>query len=219
MILESFRSIFSKMTEKRKPIPKGIRIDCWDKWLDRDLAKTKCMCCEEKEIRIIDFECGHVLARKNGGTDYIENLRPICSKCNKSMSTTHMAVFKYQYGYGILKGFTEEQVLNLIKETKSRTQEETSSEDPQEDPPSDEGHSEPLSSNTSTLEEQNNSYRVLFWEKGLVQKVKPKYFQVPYEKYTNIKLTISDQELIKVMDEDLKGLYENFSDFVYERID
>jgi hypothetical protein len=199
------------MTEKRKPIPKGVRIDCWDKWLNRDLAITKCMCCEEKEIRIIDFECGHVLARKNGGSDHIENLRPICSKCNKSMGTNHMVIFKYQYGYGILKGFTEEQVLNLIQQKVVQSQEQTLSEDPQEDQSPD----DPQEDRTS---EKENS-KVLFWEKGLVQKVKPKYFQVPYEKYTNIKLTISDQELIKLMDEDLNGLYENLSNFVYKRID
>ncbi|NDG68463.1 MAG: hypothetical protein EB135_03170, partial [Proteobacteria bacterium] len=36
------------------------------------------------------FECGHIIAEAKGGETSLENLRPICSTCNKSMKTINM---------------------------------------------------------------------------------------------------------------------------------
>jgi hypothetical protein len=33
------------------------------------------------------FECGHKIAHKNGGTEDVANLRPICAHCNQQMAT------------------------------------------------------------------------------------------------------------------------------------
>ena len=36
------------------------------------------------------YECGHVESEATGGDMSIENLRPICSSCNKSMGIKNM---------------------------------------------------------------------------------------------------------------------------------
>ena len=58
-------------------------------------------CCGQ-EIRINSpnkYECGHVLSVKNGGSDRLCNLRPICVSCNRSMSSEHMRDYMIYYGY------------------------------------------------------------------------------------------------------------------------
>jgi 5-methylcytosine-specific restriction endonuclease McrA len=50
-----------------------------------------------KGLNELSFDCGHVIAEALGGKTTLENLRPICSKCNKSMRTTHMDEFKKQF--------------------------------------------------------------------------------------------------------------------------
>ena len=46
---------------------------------------------------LYSFECGHVVSEKNGGKPTIDNLRPICSFCNKSVGTMNMEEFKKKY--------------------------------------------------------------------------------------------------------------------------
>ena len=42
----------------------------------------------EKSERV--YDCGHVNPVANGGSDDIENLRPICHQCNIRMTTKNM---------------------------------------------------------------------------------------------------------------------------------
>ena len=48
-------------------------------------------------ISIWDFECGHVVAESNGGETTLNNLRPICGVCNKSMGTMDLEEYKKTY--------------------------------------------------------------------------------------------------------------------------
>ena len=41
-----------------------------------------------------NFEVGHIIPGKNGGETNLDNLLPICSCCNKSMSTVNLDDFK-----------------------------------------------------------------------------------------------------------------------------
>ena len=43
------------------------------------------------------FDCGHVVASAIGGQNVVENLRPVCATCNKSMGTQNMEEFKDIY--------------------------------------------------------------------------------------------------------------------------
>ena len=81
--------------------PKGLRVDVWHKYIGREIAKHKCLCCKIETIEQFSFECGHVLAVSNGGSNTIENLRPICSKCNKSMGSKNMIDYVVEHQYYI----------------------------------------------------------------------------------------------------------------------
>jgi 5-methylcytosine-specific restriction endonuclease McrA len=54
------------------------------------------------EISMNNFECGHVLAEAKGGQLSVENLRPICGGCNRSMGSENLEDFKRRCGFGNL---------------------------------------------------------------------------------------------------------------------
>ncbi len=64
-------------------------------------ANCYCYCCSVEPITKGNFECGHIISEKEGGEVKLENLRPICGLCNKSMGTKNMLEFMKQYGYNI----------------------------------------------------------------------------------------------------------------------
>jgi len=84
-----------------KKIPAKVRNDVWNMYIGDNIAQHKCLCCKKTTIKNVEFECGHVVAKSKGGGDEIQNLRPICSSCNKSMGTTDMVEFVKEYGYYI----------------------------------------------------------------------------------------------------------------------
>ena len=53
-----------------------------------------CPCCNTEIITVWTFEMGHKLSRAAGGTMDLDNLRPICSICNKSMGKKHWVDYK-----------------------------------------------------------------------------------------------------------------------------
>ena len=85
-----------KKKEKKKTIPKTLKNDVWDKYIGKTKGVGPCTCCS-KEIEQRSFHCGHVKSEYNGGNTNIENLRPLCSICNTSMSTQNLFEFKNEY--------------------------------------------------------------------------------------------------------------------------
>ena len=83
------------------PIPKRIRDLVWNTYIGDNVAQSKCCCCSTKVISMQDFHCGHVIARSKGGSNEIDNLRPICHSCNLSMNNTSMFEFMKRYGLTI----------------------------------------------------------------------------------------------------------------------
>lgn len=90
-------SDMSDTTKKRKKIPKAIRTNVWKKYISPELMKGQCFVGCGTQIEITNFEVGHVVAFARGGTDTIDNLRPICSLCNKSMGTTNLNEFMEKF--------------------------------------------------------------------------------------------------------------------------
>lgn len=82
---------------KKRTIPKSLKKLVWDTWIGPSEGQALCKCCENQEIRQIDFHCGHILAERHGGTNTVENLWPICSQCNLSMGTMNLYEFKNTY--------------------------------------------------------------------------------------------------------------------------
>ena len=46
-----------------------------------------------------------MLAEKNGGPTMLQNLRPTCSLCNKSMGTKNMEIFMETWGFTKIKNW------------------------------------------------------------------------------------------------------------------
>ena len=85
-----------KKEAKRKSIPKAVKTSLWNIHIGEDKAKGECSVCKS-EIKVTNFEAGHIVSHAKGGEDNIDNLLPICSLCNKSMGTDNLIDYKLKY--------------------------------------------------------------------------------------------------------------------------
>jgi len=86
------------LNEKRKALPQKLRALVWNTYIGNKHGTGKCWCCKDKIIEQMDFHCGHVNSVKDGGTNEIINLRPVCAPCNLSMGATNMIDFMKTLG-------------------------------------------------------------------------------------------------------------------------
>ena len=77
------------------------RHKCWRAWYSTVPECDKspegdvlCPCCEMTPINQGCFEAGHIVSFKNGGSDEISNLQPVCNICNKSMGIMNMDEYR-----------------------------------------------------------------------------------------------------------------------------
>ena len=82
---------------KKKAIPKSLKMLVWHTYIGKEVGLAKCLCCKNKEITQMDFDCGHVVAESRGGLTTVNNMRPICAKCNRSMKAMDMNDFIEKY--------------------------------------------------------------------------------------------------------------------------
>ena len=89
--------IKKKSKRRKKPIPKKIKRELWDKLIGREKGIAKCLCCNNIEISKDDFDAGHIIPESKGGNTNIDNLRPICRACNSSMGQMNMDDYIKKY--------------------------------------------------------------------------------------------------------------------------
>ena len=82
----------------KQTIPKHIRNLVWNYYIGDNIIQHRCLCCKKTVISNTQFEVGHVLSERDGGTLELSNLRPICGPCNRSMGTMHMVEYVKKYG-------------------------------------------------------------------------------------------------------------------------
>jgi hypothetical protein len=83
----------------KKTIPKALREQVWLHSLGPQFsAKCKIPWCENT-ITVFDFQCGHNIPESKGGTTTIDNLIPICSRCNGSMGN-HYTIEEWSNHFG-----------------------------------------------------------------------------------------------------------------------
>ena len=72
--------------KNKKPIPKALREQVWITSFGK-VFEHKCYVnwCSNV-IDVFSFESGHNIPESKGGLTVLENLKPICSRCNKSMN-------------------------------------------------------------------------------------------------------------------------------------
>lgn len=80
---------------RRKNIPKSVKKDLWVRNFGKKY-KGNCFVCS-KIIDTHNFEAGHIKSVFKGGSDNINNLKPICMSCNRSMSSMNLYDFKNKY--------------------------------------------------------------------------------------------------------------------------
>jgi 5-methylcytosine-specific restriction endonuclease McrA len=90
-----------EMKPKKEKRSSKMRNDVWNSYIGKKIGETECLCCG---IQIIEkgtssYHCGHIIPESKGGENTIENLRPICSDCNLSMSDMNMLEFMKVNGY------------------------------------------------------------------------------------------------------------------------
>jgi 5-methylcytosine-specific restriction endonuclease McrA len=96
-LAENLLKLFlGKERRTRRKIPKDVRESVWNRYIGKDKIEGKCYV-YGRTIRITDFEVGHNKAVAKGVSDRHTNLRPICRKCNSSMGTVSIEVYKRKY--------------------------------------------------------------------------------------------------------------------------
>jgi len=105
------------MTERIKcRIPLKTRWYVWNKWIGIEKGYGYCYIGCSRIIYQQQFECGHIISEKKGGTIDPNNLRPICSTCNKCMG--QMNLYEYKKIYSIKNNVVSSNkniLLTLIK--------------------------------------------------------------------------------------------------------
>ena len=81
----------------KEKIPAAVRSAVWLKYIG-EKYNAICFCCNSEPLTRVNYECGHILSEKHGGKVHINNLRPICSACNKSVGAKNMEEFMEKYG-------------------------------------------------------------------------------------------------------------------------
>ncbi len=74
-------------------IPLTLKTLIWDVWIGEDIYKTMCLCCDRLYITRSLFYCGFIIAKNNGGQLTVDNLKPICYKCNSDLGSQNMHEF------------------------------------------------------------------------------------------------------------------------------
>lgn len=94
-----------KKTQKIK-IPKSLREQVWLRYNGHSFNHKCYVTWCTNNVTPFDFEVGHNIPESKGGSIEIHNLRPICSRCNKSMGN-HFTITEYS---ALSKPDTETQV-------------------------------------------------------------------------------------------------------------
>lgn len=82
---------------RKETIPKSLKEQIWYKYIGLNLTEAPCLCCESETIKIMHFHAGHVISEVNGGPTTLENLRPICARCNLQMGSMNMNEYIWRF--------------------------------------------------------------------------------------------------------------------------
>ena len=87
--IKNTKNCCGKKKKARKYIPKKIREEVWVK-TNGESFNSKCniIWCSNI-ITVFDYHIGHNIPHSKGGSIELSNLRPICSRCNLSMSNNY----------------------------------------------------------------------------------------------------------------------------------
>ena len=75
--------------KRKQTIPRALKEQIWIRDMGKKFeGKCRTNWCKNN-ITIFDFQAGHDIPESKGGATTLENLVPICSRCNTSMGAKH----------------------------------------------------------------------------------------------------------------------------------
>lgn len=92
---KSFQDIDHSATDKKKrqKIQPQLRDQVWEKRCG-ELKKGECFVCNGEIKFPSQFHCGHIVSVKDGGSNTVENLEPVCIQCNLDMGSMNLHEYK-----------------------------------------------------------------------------------------------------------------------------
>jgi 5-methylcytosine-specific restriction endonuclease McrA len=75
---------------KKAKIHTALREQVWLRYAGPNFQTTCATRWCQNDINVFNFQCGHLQAESLGGATTLENLTPLCARCNLSMGTMHM---------------------------------------------------------------------------------------------------------------------------------
>jgi len=74
---------------KKKQIPKAVREQVWIRYIGKVYQHKCTISWCTNTIDVFNFQAGHNIPESKGGDISINNLRPICGRCNLSMGNEY----------------------------------------------------------------------------------------------------------------------------------
>jgi len=78
-----------KKKKNKETIPKAVREQCWIQSFGKSFEHKCYVSWCDNLINPFDFHVGHDVPESKGGTLDVNNLKPICARCNLSMSDNY----------------------------------------------------------------------------------------------------------------------------------
>lgn len=70
---------------RKKKIPKALAEQVWITHMGHRFEGTCRVSWCRNRMTVFDYECGHNIPESKGGKTSLDNLVPICARCNRSM--------------------------------------------------------------------------------------------------------------------------------------
>ncbi len=80
-----FRDLPPDTPYRKKKIPKALAEQVWLSRMGRKFEGRCCVSWCKNRITVFDYESGHNIPESKGGKTTLDNLVPICARCNRSM--------------------------------------------------------------------------------------------------------------------------------------
>ena len=105
--------IKKKKMYKKKNIPKAVREQVWLQTFGKKYEHKCHIHWCNNIITVFDFHVGHDKPESKGGTLDISNIKPICARCNLSMSDNY-TIQEWIETYGKENGLNNKRCINCF---------------------------------------------------------------------------------------------------------
>ena len=79
----------NKKQYRKKNIPKKIREEVWIRYFKKKYQSKCYISWCSNTVDVFNFQVGHNIPESKGGTLSLNNLKPICDRCNYSMGSNY----------------------------------------------------------------------------------------------------------------------------------